>query len=716
MRRIVFVRIQAVIATGLISVFAVFGLPALSQEAEGTEEESESVLIESTIPTEVDPAKAVTVQDLTIPVDQLELLVKPLTLEELQTEAAAWLLLLKDKVQEISQSEIAIKRQNLAIESQESAAKLVTEAEAKLAEAEAAQAQTSPGTPEYEKATQQVEEAKQALQEARQAIRDAVTIGNELKEDKGLQAVVDEAESEEEISSARQVLEEAEAERDELTAGSADYDEATEKIDALDRALIDLEVAEENLEGAVPDSPEFKELSAKVDAARAKVIQASKAISDSGLAPSEAEEEGSVESEEAGEALKDIATDLKTAQQQTGTEAGDGAEEATQDSGEDLTEVAEQLEDVAEAESDLKNQLVVNVTDLQGEQTAIIDRFQIVLDAIDGKGGDTASYRTYIKAVSGIELNVTDTEGLGVRLVSWVKSEEGGLRWGLNLAQFLGIVIASLIVSRLVALILKKVLTRVGSVSSLFREFIVIVVGRGILVAGVLLALTSLGVSLGPIIALVGGASFVLAFALQSNLGNLASGLMLLLNKPFDVGDEIKVAGYWAYVDSISLANTKLKGFDGSIVSLPNNTVWGSDIINYTHTDMRKIVLPINVKFTQDLEKVRSMWIEIASSHPKVLDTPAPGWFPWNTHFDYYIPVGLSAWATTEDFWVVYVDLLKLLQKRIGELDIELAAPQQEIKLYQGSADKIASQLPSSVLPMSSTSLDEGLAMSGDPD
>lgn len=82
---------------------------------------------------------------------------------------------------------------------------------------------------------------------------------------------------------------------------------------------------------------------------------------------------------------------------------------------------------------------------------------------------------------------------------------------------------------------------RVDAVSELFRDFTVITIKRGVLVLGALLALASLGVSLGPVLALVGGASFVLAFALQSNLGNFASGLMLLVSKPFDVGDEVRV-------------------------------------------------------------------------------------------------------------------------------------------------------------------------------
>ena len=179
-------------------------------------------------------------------------------------------------------------------------------------------------------------------------------------------------------------------------------------------------------------------------------------------------------------------------------------------------------------------------------------------------------------------------------------------------------------------------------------------------------------------------------------LGNFASGLMLLVSKPFDVGDEVKVAGYWAYVHSISLANTKLKDFGGNIITLPNNTVWGGDIINYTHADLRKVQLGINVKFTQDVEQIQAIWKDITDSHPKVLKDPGAGIFPWSATYDYKMWIGLSAWSTTEDYWGVYVDLLKALQKQLEEKGIELTAPVQEIKIDGASTDTVAAQLPSS--------------------
>lgn len=322
-----------------------------------------------------------------------------------------------------------------------------------------------------------------------------------------------------------------------------------------------------------------------------------------------------------------------------------------------------------------RDQLVLNVTNLESQQAAIIERFTVILDELEEKGGKTLSYRKYIEGVSGFQFNITDTEGIGLRFITWLKSEKGGIKLGISILNFSSIVLISVLIAPRISKLIDTVLRNFDNISSLFREYLVMVLKRGTVVVGVLLGLASLGVSLGPILALVGGASFVLAFALQENLGNFASGLMLLINKPFDVGNEVRIGENWARVESISLASTRLKDYEGNIITIPNNTVWSSEIINYTHSERRKVTLYLYIKFEQDIDQVKDMWLKVAASHPKILDTPQPKLFPWNSYYDYYINMGLSAWCLTEDYWEVYGDLLKSVQKRMQELEIELAPP-----------------------------------------
>ncbi|MDJ0508828.1 MAG: hypothetical protein QNJ64_06210 [Crocosphaera sp.] len=127
MNNLILIRFQTLVMAGMVSIIAILSPPALSQE-----KEEESILIESTITGDVDPSQAFTVEDITIPVDQLQLLVKPLTVEELQTESAAWFLLLKDKAVEISTTEIAIRRESQASKEGEEADKGAQKAKEEL--------------------------------------------------------------------------------------------------------------------------------------------------------------------------------------------------------------------------------------------------------------------------------------------------------------------------------------------------------------------------------------------------------------------------------------------------------------------------------------------------------------------------------------------------------------------------------------------------------
>ena len=235
-----------------------------------------------------------------------------------------------------------------------------------------------------------------------------------------------------------------------------------------------------------------------------------------------------------------------------------------------------------------------------------------------------------------------------------------------------------MIAANIIAKTIERLLSKLDGTSSLLKGFVVMITKRGVVVIGTLLALTSLGVSLGPVLALVGGASFVIAFALQSNLGNFASGLMLILNKPFDVGDEVKVAGYWGTVESISLASTRIRDFSKHLISLPNNMVWGGDILNMTYADVRKASFPLRLPASVDLNEVLALWVEFASAHPKVLDNPAPGYFPGNfgAEYDYYISASFTAWTKTEDFWATFVDLLVGFFPLLEKNGIKLAGPQ----------------------------------------
>ena len=332
-------------------------------------------------------------------------------------------------------------------------------------------------------------------------------------------------------------------------------------------------------------------------------------------------------------------------------------------------------------ETEVKNQLINKVTQLQAERTAIIERFETVLNELEVKGGEVEAHRNYIKAVSKLNINLQDAEGLTARLIVWLTSPEGGIRWAIRLIVFTTIVTASVFLSGILGRIVNKALLKFGDTSDLFRDFVVMLVQRGGIVIGTLIGLTTLGVSLGPVLALVGGTSFILAFALQSNLSNLASGLMLMVYKPFDTGDEVIVGDIWGYVDSITLANTKIKGWKSEIISIPNDTVWSSIIQNLTAGETRDGSITIRISYSQSIPEVEQVLMETGESHPLVLTA---GTFVWE-YAENYVTINFSFSAKTQDFWAVWADLHRIIQQRFEQEGIEIALQTQDVRIISES-------------------------------
>jgi small conductance mechanosensitive channel len=328
-----------------------------------------------------------------------------------------------------------------------------------------------------------------------------------------------------------------------------------------------------------------------------------------------------------------------------------------------------------------REKLVVSVTGLKEEQTGIASRLNTVLDSLDGKGGDSTIYRQYVEAVSGIEFNITDTESLGLRFTTWLQSEEGGIRWGINILKVCGILIVAVVIAPRAGKLTDTALRRVSAISSLFRGFIVMVVKRTVLVVGGLLAVTSIGISLGPLLAVVGGISFILAFALQSNLGNFASGLMLLLYKPFDVDDEVEIAGQWAVIKKITLANTLLQAWgNGKIISIPNSTVWGSTIINLTPKDgIRKFAERVFININEDLVKAKRVIDEVITAHPLVLQDYWHGTFAYEVKE--YADIYYVARSKVEDYWTLHEELVLQVHSRLRQEGITFSTPEYHVSL-----------------------------------
>jgi small conductance mechanosensitive channel len=197
-----------------------------------------------------------------------------------------------------------------------------------------------------------------------------------------------------------------------------------------------------------------------------------------------------------------------------------------------------------------------------------------------------------------------------------------------------------------------------------------------------LLAISQLGIALGPLLAGLGIAGFIIGFALQDTLSNFASGVMILLYRPFDVGDTVMSGEVSGKVSHMSLVNTTFLTFDNQRLIVPNNMIWGSVITNLTAQYTRRVDLVVGVSYDEDIEKVEKILHEIVNAHEAVLDSPEP-MIKVSELADSSVNFVVRPWVNTEDYWDTYWDLTRAVKMRFDKEGISIPYPQQDVHIIK---------------------------------
>ncbi|PZF78271.1 hypothetical protein DK847_00125 [Aestuariivirga litoralis] len=489
--------------------FAVLGpdvTQAESPDAPSAVSGTESPARESAPTTTADPG---------IALDDLEIMLEPLTRAEVAVEAKAWFALLRAKVSEISLAELAVHRKNREI--------------AQLAKEKA---------------------AGDALAKAAQDAKS--------KEGSTDTTAAEKAAAAERLAAAQKDLAE--------TVDSAEKQAASDQEQASTAAS----VASAKTAEAAKVSSTVGQVAKTGDGTDPVAAAVEQKASEPGNAP---------------EAATSIAKEAAAA---SADDSGSGisAEKASNKA----VQLSEKASEATGAKTDVKVALVDLSTQLTSERTALADRLKLVLDKWELKGGDPAEYRQYVSSLSGFKIDVSDRTATWARTKAWLVADEGGLRWSRNLGIFLGYVLGSVIIAWILRRVLRRAMNVTHVSSNLLRDFVVSMSGRAVVFFGVLLGLSALEFNLSPILAAVGAAGFVVAFALQGTLSNFASGLLIMVNKPFDVGDTVEIgSGIKGKVQAVTIFSTVVEKEDGLTMIVPNNTVWSGVITNYSTSVIRNV-------------------------------------------------------------------------------------------------------------------------------
>ncbi len=341
--------------------------------------------------------------------------------------------------------------------------------------------------------------------------------------------------------------------------------------------------------------------------------------------------------------------------------------------------------EATEGQAEQKSETLAELTKLREQRTALTDRLNTVLLELEAKGGDRSEYDKYVKAVSGITMDATDVSATWSAIQGWLTSKEGGIRWGINIAKAVGVLIAFWILAAIIASAVRRAIGMARDTSELFRNFMVTFCKRLMLLVGLMVAAQCLEVPLGPALAVVGAAGFVVAFALQGTLSNFASGLMILAHRPFDVGDAVNVAGVAGVVESMNLLSTNIKSFDNQKIIVPNNSIWGGVITNMTGLPIRRVDMVFGIGYADDAERAIAIMEDVIKQHPLVLSDPEPV-VKLHELADSSVNFVCRPWSKTSDYWAVYWDVTRTVKERFDAEGISIPFPQRDVHVYNETA------------------------------
>jgi small conductance mechanosensitive channel len=338
-------------------------------------------------------------------------------------------------------------------------------------------------------------------------------------------------------------------------------------------------------------------------------------------------------------------------------------------------------------------------TELQAKTSIAEGRVRETAEALERVIGqmqvldlDAAEYRAQLlKSTGAITADVFSLTVLSNLLADWGQSvleviTHDGPSFVFQVLVFLLIIY----VARKIAKFAERQTTRALNsskvqLSLLLKRMIASTAGNAITVLGILVALSQLGISLGPLLAGLGIAGFVIGFALQDTLSNFASGMMILVYRPFDVGDVVDVGGVFGKVSAMSLVNTTMLTLDNQTIILPNNMIWGGVIKNLNEQRHRRVDLVFGVSYSDDIPKVERILNEIVEAHDKVLDDPEP-MIKLHELADSSVNFVVRPWVQSDDYWDVYWDVMREVKMRFDAEGVSIPFPQRDVHLFNEAA------------------------------
>ncbi|WP_229447393.1 mechanosensitive ion channel family protein [Nitratireductor sp. B36] len=240
------------------------------------------------------------------------------------------------------------------------------------------------------------------------------------------------------------------------------------------------------------------------------------------------------------------------------------------------------------------------------------------------------------------------------------------------------LIIAGFIVAGMVEKWVRSALDRFPSFDVTLTSFLSKIARYAVLVLVGVTVLAQFGVQTASIIAALGAAGLAIGLALQGTLQNVAAGIMLLVLKPFRVGEYVEASGISGTIQSIGLFATEMKTVDGLYILAPNSSLWNTSVTNYSRNTRRRNDLVIGIGYDDDIDLAQKTMLELAEADDRILSDQEPATFVSELG-DSAVNITLRYWTTTSDWWQTRLDITKAAKKAFDEKGISIPFPQRDV-------------------------------------
>lgn len=250
-----------------------------------------------------------------------------------------------------------------------------------------------------------------------------------------------------------------------------------------------------------------------------------------------------------------------------------------------------------------------------------------------------------------------------------------------NILRFVIVLVVGLVVVKLLARFVKSAINK-SKLKGATGNFIYSLIKVALLALYVIILLSMLGVDTTSLVAIFSVLTLAISLAVQGIVSNLASGITLVVTKPFEEGDFVDIGGASGTVETITIFSTKLRTGDNKVIILPNGNVTSQNIINYSTKGTRRLDLTVSAAYGTDVEKVKETVLAVIARHKEIFDDPAP-MVRMTEHGASSIDFAVRVWLNGSDYWNVNFDLKEEIYQAFAENGIEIPFPQMDVHVVQ---------------------------------